>query len=600
MAGSKPVALKPQEAAPPPPPETVDEAAAAAPHAALDRGVRAAAARLTQGVSPLAVTAPWVDWAVNLAASPGRMLDLGEKAVADGARLAAWAGRRAAGENAEPPFELDQRHCLDDPDWRAPPFEFYAQSWAAAADWWREATRPMRGMRARDAERAAFMADFAMDALCPAHVPWLNPEVIKRTLATGGANLVAGAENFAEEMTNAAIGAKSGEAARAALGDTLATTPGQVVFRNELMELIQYAPTTETVRREPVLIAPAWIMKYYVLDLSAHNSLVRWLVDQGFTVFMISWINPGPEHRDVSLDDYRRLGIMAALDAVSAIVPGERIHACGYCLGGTLLSIAAAHMAGRGDDRLASITLLAAQVDFAQAGDLMLFVDEAQIAYLEDMMWDQGVLEGDQMSGTFTFLRADELLWEKATREYLLGERDKPFDLSMWNSDRTRLPARMHSDYLRGLFLENRLSAGRFAVEGEVVALSDIAAPVFLVGTERDHISPWNSVYKLHLFVRTPVTFVLTSGGHNAGIVSEPGHEGRSYRIAAQDPEDRYVSPERWRERIAPREGSWWTAWTEWLAARSAPEQVAPPAMGAPAKGYAPIEPAPGPYVRMP
>ncbi|WP_291882977.1 alpha/beta hydrolase [Maricaulis sp.] len=566
-----------------------------------DRAARAAMARLTGGVSPSAVLAPWADWAINLAAAPTHRSALGLKAMADGWALGSYALQRLAGlSDVEPPFpETGRDRRFADPGWRDLPFDLYAQSWAAADSWWHAATGPVRGMHERNVRRTGVMADFAMDAVCPANNPMLNPAIWRRTAETGGRNLWQGAANFLEDMVSVTRGKGHDRAAREAVGHSLATTPGEVIYRNGLMELIQYVPQTGSVHAEPILIVPAWIMKYYILDLSPENSLVGWLTRQGFTVYMISWINPGPEDRDLSLDDYRTFGIMDALDTIGAVQPGAKVHACGYCLGGTLLAIAASEMARRQDDRLATITLLAAQVDFAEAGDLLLFVDDAQIACLEDMMWDQGVLEGHQMSGAFTLLRADELLWSKAAREYFLGERDKPFDLSIWNSDQTRMPARMHSEYLRGLFLENRLTAGRFAVEGRVVALSDIDAPIFLVGTEKDHIAPWASVYKLNLFARAPITFVLTSGGHNAGIVSEPGHAGRSFRIATRQREDDYLSPERWKASVEPQEGSWWTAWAGWLAERGSPGRVAPPRMGAPEQGYAPLKPAPGSYVQM-
>jgi polyhydroxyalkanoate synthase subunit PhaC len=377
----------------------------------------------------------------------------------------------------------------------------------------------------------------------------------------------------------------------------LACTPGSVVYRNELMELIQYAPSTDKVHAEPVLIVPAWIMKYYILDLSPRNSFIRWLVAEGHTVFCISWCNPTADQADLSLEDYRTKGILQALEVVNRIVPGRKVHANGYCLGGTLLAIAAATMARDHDDRLASVTLMAAQVDFAEAGELLLFLDESQVAFLEDMMWSQGYLDRPQMSGAFAAIRSEDLIWSRGVRRYWLGEPDLPTDIGVWVNDTTRMPARMHSEYLRGIFLENRISAGRFAVEGQVIALKDISVPMFVVATETDHIAPWRSVYKTALFTDCDLTFVLTKGGHNSGILSEPGHPRRHYRVSPRPAGALYVGPDAWLAAHEPKLGSWWLEWSGWLAGQS--EEIVPASNVALRLASAALARAPGTYVHQ-
>lgn len=577
--------------------ETLKAPPSSHPYDKLDRASRAILARATGGVSPHSIMATWVDWAVHISRSPGRQMELSELALTNAGRLWQFAYDLSTGAKPEPPFQSRaEDHRFDAPDWEKAPFALWQQTFLSTQSWWQAATETMPGVGQRDTERAQFQVRQALDVLSPSNHPLLNPEILKRTQETAGANLVEGGAHFLDDFLHALTQSRPNPPEGFEIGKDLACTPGKIVFRNELFELIQYSPTTEKVQAEPVLIVPAWIMKYYVLDLSPENSMVRYLVNQGFTVFMMSWVNPTAEHADFSLEDYRLKGIMAAMDAIGEIMPDRKLHANGYCLGGTLLAIAAAVMSRDEDDRLASVTLMAAQVDFAEAGELLLFIDDSQVAFVEDLMWLQGFLDRPQMTRTFTTIRAEDLIYARAVRRYFLGEEDLRSDLTVWNNDTTRMPARMHSEYLRGLFLENRLSAGRFAVEGKVIALKDIRVPLFVVGTETDHIAPWRSVYKVRLFTDGDLTFVLTKGGHNGGILSEPGHRGRHYRIDHREPNSLYTSPDDWLAESVVKSGSWWPEWASWLRKTSSGE-TEPPRMGSTDKSGQFMPAAPGSYV---
>ncbi len=565
----------------------------------LDQLIHAWQAAYTLGLSPASLMLAYLDWAVHLANAPGKQALLVEKAARKAARFAAYAAQSA--EPGTPPCiePLPQDHRFDSVDWQRWPFNLFYQSFLLAQQWWHNATTDLPGVSPHHEDVVSFVARQWLDLLAPTNSPLTNPEVLDATIAQGGANLVRGAFNALDDWQRSLAGAPPAGAEAFVPGQTVAVTPGKVVYRNRLIELIQYAPATPTVQAEPVLIVPAWIMKYYILDLSPHNSLVKYLVEHGHTVFMISWKNPDATDRDLGLDDYRTLGVMDALRAINAIVPERKVHAVGYCIGGTLLTIAAAAMARDGDHRLASVTLFAAQTDFTEAGELMLFIDESQVTYLEDLMREQGYLGTAQMAGAFQLLRSNDLIWSRVIHDYLLGQREPLTDLMAWNADGTRLPYRMHSEYLHRLFLDNDLFEGRYEVCGRPIALRDIRVPIFVVATLRDHVASWRSVYKLMLATETPVTFLLTSGGHNAGIVSEPGHRGRSYQMATQGATERYVDPDRWQADTPVHEGSWWPAWEAWLAERSS-SCVAPPGLGAPERGYPPLGDAPGTYVLQP
>jgi polyhydroxyalkanoate synthase len=567
----------------------------------MDRALSAGLARLTLGMSPAVLAMAYLDWLVHLAVSPGKQAQLAAKGLGKAVRFGLYGGQSATRSGIPPCIEpLPQDHRFTDPAWQRFPFNLVYQSFLLGQQWWHNATTGVRGVAKHSEDVVSFTMRQYLDVFSPSNFAFTNPEVLAATLREGGMNLVRGWMNLVEDWERAVGGKKPVGVDAFQVGRDLAVTPGKVIYRNHLIELIQYAPTTETVHAEPVLIVPAWIMKYYILDLSPRNSLVKYLVDAGHTVFMISWKNPTAADRDLGLEDYRRLGILSALEAVQTVLPGRPVHAVGYCLGGTLLAIAAAALARNGDRRLATVTLLAAQTDFTEAGELMLFINEGQVSYLEDLMWDQGYLDTRQMSGAFQFLRSNDLIWSRVVRDYLLGQRQPMFDLMAWNADLTRMPYRMHSEYLRHLFLDNDLAEGRYEVDGRPVALSDIRPPLFAVGTVKDHVAPWRSVYKIHLMADAEeVTFVLTSGGHNAGIVSEPGHRGRTYQMTTRREGERYVDPDTWLETAPRSEGSWWPAWEAWLCRHSSGRE-APPAIGAPDKGLAPLCEAPGTYVLQP
>ena len=560
----------------------------------LDRLTHAAVAPLTGGLSPVSMALAMADWAWHLGVSPGRQME-----------LAALAARLAKDTLAGDGTSADEAGSADDDPrfrheaWAAWPFSQMRTGFRNAEAFWREASR-VPGMTAHHADMTQFFAKQWLGVMAPAN--WLptNPVVLKDVAESKGTHLMAGAQNWLRDVTGLHTPDEVTPADHFKVGRDVATTPGKVVFRNRLIELIRYDAQTERVHPEPVLVIPSWIMKYYILDLSPHNSMVRYLVEQGHTVYMLSWRNPDAQDHDLSMDDYLRLGVIDALRAVGALSgKNHAVHTMGYCLGGTLLAIAAAALGRTGGmsethdlPAIKTLTLLAAQTDFSEPGELGLFIDESQVGFLDNITRGKGYLTGEQMAGSFQFLHSRDLVWTRRMREYLMGEREQPNDLMAWNADTTRMPARMHHEYLTSLYLHNALATSAYRVEGRAVSLADIRMPVFMVGTQRDHISPWPSVYKLHHLCDAEITFVLTSGGHNAGIISEPGHPKRSYQMDTRPAQGTWVEHAQWAQQAPSHEGSWWTAWHDWLAAHSG-RKVAPK----PLPARAALCEAPGEYV---
>ena len=563
--------------------------------AEVERNLRAQLAALTGGLAPDDYAHAWWEWYLNVATHPPRQAALATSAYEK--MLDSWqfAARAVSGEPLSPGAE---DKTFADPAWNVWPFNVYARAYNNWASWWHQALAH-HGSMDHGLARASFAGRLLLDAASPANFLHTNPELLKRTAAESGQNLIRGLKHWIEDVQRMASGqGRAAAETQFAVGKDVAVTPGKVVFRNRLIELLQYSPTTADVYAEPILITPAWIMKYYILDLSPRNSLVRFLVERGHTVFMISWKNPEVADRDLGLEDYVQLGFLDALAEVRRIVPDHKVHAVGYCIGGTLLTIAAALLAARRDHSLASVSLFAAQADFSEPGELSVFITPSQISMLEAMMNKTGVLESERMGGAFALLRSRDLMWGPAVEQYVRGERPAVNDLMAWNADGTRMPARMHGEYLERLYLKNELAKGEFTLGGEPVDLAKVRVPMFVVGTETDHVAPWHSVYKVRALTRsTDYTFLLTSGGHNAGIVSGPVHPKRRYRLLTWSDATTTLTPEQWHQRARQHDGSWWPAWAQWLSEHSSARRV--PARAVAATGAGGVrEDAPGSYVR--
>jgi len=567
---------------------------APSPTPSLDELVHAELSKATLGLSPISLALAYADWAMHLGASPGKQLTLMQLAL----KLCQdTASQQVNTHTDNSPYPNDPRFA--DTTWSQSPYKLLKDSYQAHEAWWKESTQ-VTGISKHHEHVMRFFTRQWLDAISPSNWAATNPEVLANIQATGGQSLLKGMQQYVEDLKKISAqklqaNHEETQALAYEVGKDVAITPGKVVYKNNLIELIQYTPTTSKVHPEPLLIVPSCIMKYYILDLSPHNSMVKYLVDEGFTVFMVSWRNPDSSDRDLGMHDYIQQGLLDAIEAVQSASKAHRLHAMGYCLGGTFLSIAAAVLGRRKNaSPLASVTLLAAQTDFSEPGELGVFIDDDQLLTLREEMAKTGYLSGKQMAGSFQFLNSRDLIWSRNTQRYLFGREEVGNDMVSWNKDTTRLPARMHTEYLDSLFLNNSLSEGHYRVDGKAVDLMDIQQPLMVVGTARDHISPWKSVYKILLNTDTETCFILAAGGHNAGIISEPGHPHRSYQMNCLDKGHTWVTPDEWLTKTPTEEGSWWPAWSNWLKQHSSPPGKAKGIANA-----ASLMDAPGQYVKV-
>ncbi len=547
--------------------------------------------------SPLAIGAAFFEMTARMMADPSRLVQ---------AQLSLWndymtlwqrmAQRFLGGGDADPVIEPptgDRR--FRDAAWNDNTlFDFIKQSYLLTARWLQGVVRDVEGIDERTARKVDFYTRQFVDAIAPSNFVMTNPEVLRATIESRGENLFNGLKNLLDDLERGKgrLAIKMTDMAAFRLGENIAVTPGKVVYQNDLIQLIQYAPTTEAVKRRPLLIIPPWINKFYILDLRPANSFIRWAVGQGHTVFVISWVNPDERLAAKTFEDYMREGPLAALDAMEAATGERQANVIGYCLGGTLLACTLAYMAAKRDTRIRSATFFVTMVDFAEAGELSVFIDEAQLAALEERMNERGYLEGREMATTFNMLRANDLIWSFVVNNYLLGKSPFPFDLLYWNADSTRMPAAMHSFYLRQMYQENRLvEPGGITLGGVPIDLGKIKTPAFLLSTREDHIAPWRSTYAATRLYKGPVKFVLSASGHIAGVVNPPGSKYGHWENDKNPP-----TPEEWLAAATQHNNSWWPKWQRWVAQYGGGEVPA----RQPGDGkLLVIEDAPGSYVKV-
>lgn len=509
---------------------------------------------------------------------------------------ASW--QRAMGQQPEVVAEPEPGDArFRDPDWSNNPyFDFWKQSYLVTTQWADKLLAETNGLDDRTKQRAEYYLRQIASALSPSNFPATNPEVLRETLQSNGANLVKGMEHLLDDM------AKSGDLLKISQTDTsafevgrnLAVTPGKVIYQNDLLQLIQYAPTTEKVYAIPLLIVPPWINKFYILDLTAPKSFIKWAVAQGFTVFVVSWVNPDERLSHKTFEAYMKEGIQLATDAVLRESGAKQTNVIGYCVGGTLLATTLAYNAAQGHDPFASATFFAAQVDFAKAGDLMLFIDDAQLKSLEEMMAEKGYLDGSRMATVFNMLRPRDLIWPYIINNYLLGKRPFPFDLLYWNQDSTRMPAANHNFYLREFYHENKLAKGQMAIGGVRLDLKKVKVPIYELAAREDHIAPAKSVYMGSRLFGGPVEYVLGGSGHIAGVINPPSADGKRDKYQFWTNANRVASLEEWLDGAKETAGSWWPHWAKWLAKHSGGKVSA----RTPGAALGAIEDAPGSYVR--
>jgi polyhydroxyalkanoate synthase subunit PhaC len=507
------------------------------------------------------------------------------------------AMRRLAGEAAMPaitPSPRDRRFA--DSEWKSNQFfDFVMQAYLLTTQWAYDLVRNAEGLDPHTRKKAEFYVQQITNAIAPSNFVLTNPEVLRETLASNAGNLVRGMSMLAEDIEagKGTLKIRQSDPANLEVGVNMATTPGKVVYQNSLMQLIQYTPTTENVLRTPLLIVPPWINKFYILDLRPEKSFIKWCVDQGITVFVISWVNPDKSLGAKTWEDYMKEGPLEAMDVIEKATGEMKVHTMGYCVGGTLLATTLAWLAEKRRVRVTSATFLAAQVDFTHAGDLLVFVDEDQISALERDMQESGVLEGAKMAMAFNMLRSNDLIWSYVVNNYLKGQSPSAFDLLHWNSDATRMPAANHSYYLRNCYLENRLSTGSMVLDNTLLDLSKVKVPVYNLATREDHIAPADSVLYGSQFFGGPVKYVLSGSGHIAGVVNPPA--SHKYQYWTND-NIRDISLTDWIKGAQEHKGSWWPNWREWLSNIDA-EEVPARAVGS--DTLPPIEDAPGSYVRV-